>query len=119
VLAIVPEPLVVFHETGKTGRVSKKADWRFQFEWLERNRKLFTRKAYSFFVATVCMEDAVRQRAGMGAYSALVRSFLSRGRPTLRSAFFLAYYALYPESMRAARRARVTAQSGVHEIAMS
>ena len=119
VLAIVPEPLVVFHETGKTGRVSKKADWRFQFEWLERNRKLFTRKAYSFFVATVCIEDAVRQRADMGAYGALLRGFLFRGRPTLRSAFFFAYYALYPEPMRAARRARATAHSGAREIAMS
>ena len=37
-LAIVPEPLVIFHEFGSAGRVSKKADWRFQFEWLERNR---------------------------------------------------------------------------------
>jgi hypothetical protein len=31
-LAIVPEPLVIFHESRKAGRVSKKADWRFQFE---------------------------------------------------------------------------------------
>jgi glycosyltransferase involved in cell wall biosynthesis len=119
VLAIVPEPLVVFHESGKTGRVSKKADWQFQFEWLEHNRALFTGKAYSFFVATVCMEDAMRQRAGLGAYGSLVSSFLSRGRPTLRSAFFLAYYALYPEPMRAARRARATTPSGLGEIAMS
>jgi hypothetical protein len=106
VLAIVPEPLVIFHETGKTGRVSKKADWRFQFEWLERNRELFSRKAYSFFVATVCLEDAVRQRAGAAAYA-------------LRSAFFFAYYGLYPESMRATRRARASAESAMREIAMS
>jgi hypothetical protein len=65
------------------------------------------------------MEDAVRQRAGMGAYGALLRSFLFRGRPSLRSAFFFAYYALYPEPMRAARRARATAHSGAREIAMS
>jgi glycosyltransferase involved in cell wall biosynthesis len=119
VLAIVPEPLVIFHETGKTGRVSKKADWRFQFEWLERNRELFSRKAYSFFVATVCMEDAVRQRAGAGAYATLLRAFLFRGRPALRSAFFFAYYGLYPESMRATRRARASAESAMREIAMS
>jgi glycosyltransferase involved in cell wall biosynthesis len=119
VLAIVPEPLVIFHETGKTGRVSKKADWRFQFEWLERNRELFSRKAYSFFVATVCLEDAVRQRAGAAAYATLLRAFLFRGRPALRSAFFFAYYGLYPESMRATRRARASAESAMREIAMS
>ncbi len=118
-LAIVPEPLIVFHETGKIGRVSKKADWRFQFEWLEHNRELFSRKAYSFFVATVCIEDAVRQRAGAVAYTRLLRAFLFRGRPALRSAFFFAYYALYPESMRATRRARASAESAMSEIAMS
>jgi glycosyltransferase involved in cell wall biosynthesis len=119
VLAIVPEPLVIFHEAGKTGRVSKKADWQFQFEWLERNRELFSRKAYSFFVATVCIEDAVRQRSGVGAYAKLLRAFLIRGRPALRSAFFFAYYGLYPESMRATRRARASAESAMREIAMS
>jgi glycosyltransferase involved in cell wall biosynthesis len=118
-LAIVPEPLVIFHEVGKTGRVSKKADWRFQFEWLERNREFFSRKAYSFFVATVCIEDAVRQRAGISAYATLLRAFLFRGRPALRSAFFFAYYGLYPESMRATRRARASAESAMREIAMS
>ncbi|HEY3990289.1 MAG TPA: glycosyltransferase family 2 protein [Acidobacteriaceae bacterium] len=118
-LAIVPEPLVIFHESGKTGRVSKKADWRFQFDWLERNRELFTGNAYSFFVATVCIEDAVRARAGMRAYTALLRAFLLRGRPTLRSGFFFAYYAFYPERMRVTRRARASAVSRIGEIAMS
>jgi glycosyltransferase involved in cell wall biosynthesis len=116
-LAIVPQPLVIFHESGKDGRVSKKADWRFQFEWLERNRKLFTRKAYSFFAATVCIEDAVRERAGREAYMRLLRAFLFRGRPTLLAAFFFAYYAFYPERLRATRRARVSASSTMGEIA--
>jgi glycosyltransferase involved in cell wall biosynthesis len=118
-LAIVPEPLVIFHESGTAGRVSKKADWRFQFEWLERNRALFTRRAYSYFVATVCIEDAVRQRSGIGAYSGLFRAFLFRGRPALRSAFFFAYYALYPERMRAARRARASRNVSLREMAVS
>lgn len=118
-LAIVPEPLVIFHEYGKAGRVSKKADWRFQFEWVERNRELLTRKAYSYFVATVCVEDAERQRAGMSAYARLLRAFLFRGKPAVRSAFFFAYYALYPEHMRATRRARASAIPAVREIAMS
>lgn len=118
-LAIVPEALVIFHESGSVGRVSKKADWRFQFEWLERNSALFTRKAYSYFVATICIEDAVRQRSGAGAYSDLLRAFLFRGRPTLRSGFFFAYYALYPERMRAARRARVSRKIRLREMAAS
>lgn len=117
--AIVPEPLVIFHESGNAGRVSKKADWRFQFEWLERNQALFTRRAYSYFVATVCIEDAVRQRSGAGAYSDLLRAFLFRGRPTLRSAFFFVYYALYPERMRAARRARASRKIRLREMAVS
>jgi glycosyltransferase involved in cell wall biosynthesis len=66
--------------------VSKKADWRFQFEWVERNRELFTRQAYSYFVATVCIEDAVRQRAGVSAYARLLRAFLFRGKAAVRSA---------------------------------
>ncbi len=118
-LTIVPEPLVIFHESASAGRVSKKADWRFQFEWLERNRALFTRRAYSYFVATVCIEDAVRQRSGIGAYSGLLRAFLFRGRPALRSAFFFAYYALYPERMRAARRARASRRIRLREMAVS
>jgi hypothetical protein len=123
VLAIAPEPLVIFHEiaptNGETDRVSKKADWRFQYEWLERNRELFTRRAYSFFVATVCVEDAVRQGAGMGTYARLLLAFLFRGRPTLRSAFFFAYYLLYPETMRTMRRAQASAGTRVPEMAVS
>lgn len=118
-LAIVPEPLVIFHDSSTAARVSKKADWRFQFEWLERNRGLFTHKAYSYFVATICIEDAVRQRSGAGVYSDLLRAFLFRGQPTLRSAFFFAYYALYPERMRAARRARVSRKIRLREMAVS
>lgn len=117
--AIVPEPLVIFHEFGTAGRVSKKADWQFQFEWLERNRVLFTPRAYSFFVATVCIEDAVRQRSGLAAYASLLRAFLLRGRPTMRAAFFFAYYALYPERMRTARRAKASQKVSVREMAMS
>ena len=119
VFAIVPEPLVIFHEFGTAGRVSKKADWRFQFEWLERNRALFTRRAYSSFVATVCIEDAVRQRSGVASYANLLRAFLFRGKPTLRSAFFFAYYALYPERMRAARRAKASQKLNTREMAVS
>jgi glycosyltransferase involved in cell wall biosynthesis len=115
--SIVPEPLVIFHDYKKADRVSKKADWRFQYEWLERNRDLLTRKAYAFFVGTICIEDAVRQRAGLAAYAALLRAFVFRGRPTLRSAFFFAYYAFYPERMRATRRAKASAAMNLQQTA--
>jgi hypothetical protein len=44
---------------------------------------------------------------------------LFRGRPALRSTFFFAYYALYPERMRAARRARASRKIRLREMAVS
>ena len=46
-LMIVEEPLSIFHEDKRSGRVSKQPDWKFHYEWATRNRAFLSPKAFS------------------------------------------------------------------------
>jgi glycosyltransferase involved in cell wall biosynthesis len=81
-VVVVPEVLAIFHHDEHGERVSRTADWKFLFEWAAKNRRYFTPRAYSFFIATFCVPSAAKQRAGLGAFFLLLQECLLGGRPS-------------------------------------
>jgi glycosyltransferase involved in cell wall biosynthesis len=96
-VAFVEEPLTVFHNDSGRQRVTKKIDWYYSFRWALRNRHLFTRKAFGFFVAIYCINPAAQQRTPWSALSPLFRAMMRYGKatPKLLGLCFL-YTAVYP-----------------------
>jgi glycosyltransferase involved in cell wall biosynthesis len=107
--ALVTEPLVVFNSVQMTGRVSKIADWEFHFEWAMRRREYFSRKALTYFLSTVCVEDAARQNKRLSASRALVSAICLYGTPSVKSWLFFAYYLLISETCRQRLRSAIAA----------
>jgi glycosyltransferase involved in cell wall biosynthesis len=96
-VAFVEEPLTIFHNDSGRQRVTKKIDWDYSFHWAMRNRHLFTRKAFGFFVAIYCINPAAQQRAPWSALRPLFAAMMRDGRPTpkLLGLCFL-YTVVYP-----------------------
>ena len=100
----IPEPLTVLHAEDARAKVGRNLDWQFSLRWAHEMRPHFTRKAYSFFVATECFTRAVKSKAGAAVYTHLVCEFLARGSPTLRSLLWLAAFTCFPHRLRACMR---------------
>jgi glycosyltransferase involved in cell wall biosynthesis len=96
-VAFVEEPLTVFHNDSGRQRVTKKIDWDYSFRWAMRNRHLFTRKAFGFFVAIYCINPAAQQGTPWSALRPLFHAILRYGKatPKLLGLCFL-YTAVYP-----------------------
>jgi glycosyltransferase involved in cell wall biosynthesis len=93
--AIVEEPLSVYWmETQAT--ITSGLGWQPCFEWGREHRHLMTAKAYSFFLAKVCVHRARRQKAGLGVWLSILKESLLRGSPTLRAIAMFAGYSLVP-----------------------
>jgi glycosyltransferase involved in cell wall biosynthesis len=69
---LISEPLVVFYNSSLANRVSNTLDWRDHFDWLRQNETLFTPKASSYFLATICTATAVRQKLGTSTFLKLL-----------------------------------------------
>ncbi len=94
-VAIVPEVLAIFHHDEHGDRVSRTADWKFLHEWAAANRRYFTPRAYSFFIATFCVPSAAKQQAGMRTILFLLQECIFRGRPCAKClVLFLACWSL-------------------------
>ncbi|MDQ1692940.1 MAG: hypothetical protein QOH85_475 [Acidobacteriaceae bacterium] len=105
-IAIIPEPLTIFHDDMRPGRVSRKADWRFHYQWALNNRTYFTRRALAFFLLTTCIHDAVANDEPLGVVGFLLKESFRLGNPNpLALAFFL-YYWLVTDGLRRTWRAR-------------
>jgi glycosyltransferase involved in cell wall biosynthesis len=83
-LIVSPEVLAVFHHDEHGVRVSREADWRFLFNWAEGNRKYFSRNAFSFLVATMCVPSASKQRAGIRTFFFLLGKCVPCGAATAK-----------------------------------
>jgi glycosyltransferase involved in cell wall biosynthesis len=94
-LKVVNEPLTIYWKHGN-GCVSGSLDWRLALQWGQANRALMSPKAYSYFLARVCINRAVQQRARLADLWELLREFLKASRPTLRAMILLAGYTAVP-----------------------
>jgi glycosyltransferase involved in cell wall biosynthesis len=90
---IVPEPLCTYWvEDGST--ITSKLDWRTCLTWAQTNRALMTRRAYSCFIAKVCVHRARKENAGFSSIARLLRDFLFEGSPTVSSLIWFVAYSL-------------------------
>jgi glycosyltransferase involved in cell wall biosynthesis len=96
-VAFVEEPLTVFHNDSGRQRVTKKIDWDYSFHWAMRNRHLFTRKAFGFFVAVYCINPAAQQHTPWSSLRPLFGAMFRNGKatPKLLGLCFL-YTVVYP-----------------------
>jgi glycosyltransferase involved in cell wall biosynthesis len=107
IFALVNEPLSILNSEQGLGRVSKVADWRFHYDWAMSNREWFTKRALTFFLSTVCVEDATRQRQRIAASKQLIAAIQAHGKPSFKSWLFFFYYLLVTEALRLRIRAAI------------
>jgi glycosyltransferase involved in cell wall biosynthesis len=105
-LKILEEPLSIFHEDKRSGRVSKQADWKFHYEWAIRNRAFLSPKAFSYCMATLCVPEAIRQQAPLSTLLKLLKEAFANGQMTRNCLLFFLYNWWFPESLRHTRRMR-------------
>lgn len=58
----VNDALAVFYAEPNRKRISTSMDWKDSYKWALGNRQLFSRKALSYFLITVCCEYASREK---------------------------------------------------------
>lgn len=114
-LIVSPEVLAVFHHEDHGVRVSREADWRFLCDWAERNRKYFSREAFSFFVATFCVPSAASQRAGAATFFFLLRKCAPCGAATAKCLLLFTICWWLPEGSRRNLRAWAGRLRGVFQ----
>jgi glycosyltransferase involved in cell wall biosynthesis len=102
---VAAEVLAIFHHDEHRERVSRTPDWRFLYDWALANRRFFTPRAYSFFLATFCVPSAAKERAGAGTFLFLLRCCVFRGRPGGKCLLLFLLCWWLPEARRRSLRA--------------
>lgn len=98
-LVIVPDVLVVFNDFQSRTRISIAPKWRTLYNWARENRGYYTPRAYSFFVATACIQYATSSKEPLSTYFDLFRECL-KGSPTPKCIFLFFYRWWMPPSTR-------------------
>jgi len=93
-LHLIWEPLTVYYLNIKGTSVSQTRDWRPSFEWATGN-PLISRRAYSYFLATV-----VARYVPLSSLPTVLWAFLARGRIDRRSALLFFLFLTFPEKQR-------------------
>lgn len=107
---VVMEPLAIFHSEQQEGRISKKPDWRFHYEWALLNRKYMTPRALAYFLSTVCAVDAAKQGESISAFSKILSTIVRANALSPRCLVCLLYYITVPE--RARTKVRLAVSNG-------
>lgn len=94
-LKVVDEPLTIYWKHGN-GCISGSLDWRATLQWGQANRALLSPKAYSYFLARICVNRAIQQGAKLTDLWELFREFILASRPSWRSMTLLVGYTLVP-----------------------
>ena len=96
-VSFVAEPLTIFHNDHARQRVTKRIDWKYCCQWAMRNRDLFTRKAFGFFLVIYCVNPAAQQGAQWSELKGLFMEIRRYGKmtPKLLGLLFL-YVFVYP-----------------------
>ena len=104
---VVPQALAIFHHDERPERVSRSPDWRFLYQWGSENRRYFTARAFSFFVATFCVPSATRQKEPFATFFFLLKKCVFDGAPTAKCLLLFLVCWLMPESRRRVLRFRL------------
>lgn len=81
-LAVVEQPLSIYHAPENRVAISNRVNWRSKLEWGRANRHLMTARAYSRFIVGSCAGAAAEDRAGARAFSRLFYECAVVGSPT-------------------------------------
>ena len=101
---VVPKVLAIFHHDESRVRVSRSADWRFLYSWALSNKRYFTRRAFSFFLATFCVPSAAKEQEGWACFFFLLRSCVVHGDPSLKClVLFLTFWWMTEDQRRGLR----------------
>ncbi len=76
----VSEPLSVFNDNADGKRISTTIDWKYNYLWARRNAQLFTPRALTYFIITMCAGLAAKQGHGFRSLSFLWRRTDARYR---------------------------------------
>jgi glycosyltransferase involved in cell wall biosynthesis len=98
-LRMSDQALAIWYDLCTPDRVSSGSDWEFSLSWLRNNAHLFTRAAYSAFVAKVCLPAAVAQGQGWRTLWQLGGIFLFEGRPSIASALIFVTKCILPQPL--------------------
>ena len=101
-IVIISDVLAIFHDDQRRQRTSAAPAWRPLYKWAENNPKYFTRKAYSFFVATSCATYAAKAKEPPAVFIELFKSCLTNGAPTPKCIVLFLCRALLPLNFRRA-----------------
>jgi glycosyltransferase involved in cell wall biosynthesis len=91
------EPLTIFHNEHTRQRVTKRMDWQYCRQWAMENRRLFTQKAFGFFLVIYCINPAAQQGAAWRELKPIVEEARRFGNLTAKlvGLCFL-YVCVYP-----------------------
>ena len=105
---ILEEPLTIFYDHEGPGRVSKRPDWKFQYEWALANRSYLTPKALAFCIATLCVPDAVRQKESALTFLKLLLACFRTGGINFLCLGFFFYNWFVSDTLRTRMRPRAS-----------
>jgi glycosyltransferase involved in cell wall biosynthesis len=104
-VAAVAEPLSIYYNLKSGNRESETTPWRHPLNWAVQRPQLFTRRAFPFFVARLCV-NARRAGEPLSILLHLLSQARKYGDLTPRSlSYFLAYWFLPDDALKSLRRA--------------
>ena len=96
---VIDDPLVVYYMNDQQ-TVSRKSDWEYLYRWSVENRSVFTRRAYSYFIATQCIPRAAKQKESFSTYLRLVKDCVFSGSADLNCLLCCFVFWFFPENVR-------------------
>lgn len=103
-LCALEEPLAVWYDLPKENRTSSNSDWQFSLGWLRANVELFTPRAFSVFIARVCLRSAVAQGIDGTTLWTLARAMIYEGSLSLPAIFYFVVIGFVPRRTITAMR---------------
>lgn len=115
-LCALEDPLAIWHDLPKDNRTSSSSDWQFSLGWLRTNAGLFTPRAYSIFIARVCLRSAVAQGIDGSTLWILAKAMIGEGALSLPAIFYFAMIGLVPRKTITSVRHFFLRRTHAHEI---
>jgi glycosyltransferase involved in cell wall biosynthesis len=104
-VAAVAEPLSIYYNLKSGTRESETTPWKHPLNWAVQRPELFTRKAFPFFVARLCV-NARKAGEPLSVLLHLLSQARKYGDLTPRSlSYFLAYWFLPDDALKSLRKA--------------
>jgi glycosyltransferase involved in cell wall biosynthesis len=119
IIGAVQQPLSIYYNLKDGTRESETTPWNHPLNWAMQNHGLFTRRAFPFFVARLCL-NARRSGEPLSVFFLLLNAARRYGRMTPRVlSYFIAYWFLPSDTLRTMRRVVKSATKGApHEKSM-